>query len=253
MVIEQQPAFSIWSWYIGALHQYHPALLLVNELYTAHNEPEVEMRIWRCIDFAFGLEAGGSNVEKFRYILEELVKKTSIYTSMKRIRAPTNMPHAGPRTLTKGSQVKHEEEKEWSRSPQPNLSRPTLSRPNSSAATQHPSPPPQTLHYQQQAARTQTLSFPGAVPNTDWGTIDLPTPISDLQQHFPRSESYNFGHYAPSTSAGSPVTPSTSLGINRRQETDANGAGAVMFSGGSAHSSPMDALNDIDWVRRLHL
>jgi hypothetical protein len=246
MVIEQQPALSTWSWYIGAIQQYHPALLLVNELYTAHNEPEVEARIWRCMDFAFGLEPGGSNVEKFRFILEELVKKSSMYTSMKRVRAPTNMPHAGPRTLTKGSEAKHDEAKEWNRSPQPNLS-----RSNTNTAAQQPSPPPQTQHYQQHAARTQTLSFPGAVPNVDWGTIDLPAQLSDLQPHFPNPEPYNFGHYAPSTNAGSPAPTSTSLSQNRRQESDTSSASAVMFHGGSAHSSPMDALNDIDWVRSL--
>jgi hypothetical protein len=246
MVIEQQPALSMWSWYIGALQQYHPALLLVNELYTAHNEPEVEARIWRCMDFAFGLEAGGSNVEKFRFILEELVKKSSMYTSMKRVRAPTNMPHAGPRTLTSGSDSKSDGAKEWSRSPQPNLS-----RTNTNTAAQQSSPPPQTQHYQQQAARTQTLSFPGAVPNVDWGTIDLPAQLPDLQQHFSGSESYSFGHYAPSASGGSPIPPTTSLSLNRRHESDAHSTGPVMFSGGSAHSSPMDALNDIDWVRSL--
>src|SRR5690242_13229147 len=30
--IEQQPMLSTWSWYVGALHQYHTALLVLNEL-----------------------------------------------------------------------------------------------------------------------------------------------------------------------------------------------------------------------------
>ena len=41
--IEQQPALSTWSWYVGALHQYHTALLILNEMYAQPRTPGLRL------------------------------------------------------------------------------------------------------------------------------------------------------------------------------------------------------------------
>lgn len=250
MVIEQQPALATWSWYIGALHQYHPALLLLNELYTAHNEPEVESRIWKCLDFTFGLQPGGSNIEKTRLILEELVDKTRIYASMKKLRAPNNMPHAGPRKHTPGYQARQQEERERSGSLKSERSGSAVSAYGTGNPTivQHTSSPPQSHRYQRPQAHN--MSFPGAVPNVDWGSINLASSTSDLQQRFSGSESYDFNQYTPS---GSMVPAGTMLGVDQSLGSEASSPGFSIrgMTGGTAGSSPMDVLNDVDWVRSI--
>lgn len=257
--IDQQPALATWSWYLGALSQHHPALLLLNEVYVGHNDPEVEQRIWRCMDYAFDLEPGGSNDDKFRYILEELVRKSTIYTTMKGIRAPTHMPHVGSRTLTKSKSGQQEEQ------PQSPTSRATSNTsvgvPNTRFPTQQTSPPPpQSQHaspgtsaqpYNQQASRPP-MSFPGAVPNVDWGTIDFTSSIPNLQGSFPSSEPFNFNDYTASMSMGSMVPSGTLAGLSDRHGSDTTSiSGLAPY--GSTGSSPMDALNDIDWVSRKYV
>jgi hypothetical protein len=244
MAIEQQPALSKWSWYIGALHQYHQALLLMNELNTGHNEPEVESRIWKCLDFVFNLQPGGSNISKTRYILEEIISKHRIYASMKKVRAPNDMPHAGPRTHTVGYQARQEEERERSGSLPSNMSGPSPPVTN----VQQMPPPPQPPTPQRTAPPSTTMSFPGAIPTIDWGTINLP---GALQQGPSSTESYNFNNYVPSLPSGS-----TNLSLPVSDQTYSaetiSPPAAVETSGFATGSSPMDtmdALNDIDWVR----
>ena len=78
--IEQQPALAIWSWYIGALHQYHSAILIIHEMYAGSYTPAMEQRAWRCLDYAFELsQTGVSNQEKGREVLEELAHRSYFY------------------------------------------------------------------------------------------------------------------------------------------------------------------------------
>jgi hypothetical protein len=261
MVIEQQPALSKWSWYIGAFLQYHQALLLLNELYTGHNEPDVEARIWRCLDFVFELQPGGSNIEKTRYILEEIISKHRVYTSMKKVRAPNNMPHAGPRTHTLGYQARLEEERERSASLPSNISGPSspATTLGSSINVQHTPPPPQTPASQRRASPPDTMCFPGAVPDIDWGTIDLPGPTSILQQHSSGIE-YNFNNYVPPISSepehlAPPTTfpaMNNTYGTKEMSPPGAVDCGEVVgYTTIGGPTDAMDVLNDIDWVRNI--
>jgi hypothetical protein len=245
MAIEQQPALSKWSWYIGALHQYHQALLLMNELYTGHNEPEVETRIWKCLDFVFDLQPGGSNISKTRYILEEIISKHRIYTSIKKVRAPNDMPHAGPRMHTPGYQARQQEERERSGSLPSNMSGPSPPVTN----VQQTPPPPQP-HTPQTIPQPPQNHFPGAIPNIDWGTIDLP---GTLQHGLSNTESYNFNDYVPSTSSGSAnLSPPANDQTYRAKTISPVAAVEVSrFATGSSPMETMDALNDIDWVRNM--
>lgn len=266
MVIEQQPALSIWSWYIGALHQYHPTLLLLNELYAGHNEPEVEDRVWKCLDFAFGLPPGGSNIEKTRYILEELVEKTRIYSSMKRVRVPNNMPQPQPRKHTPGYKAREQEERERSGSMQSDLSSPDATGQGSGTnITAQRTPSPQATRVPQRQAQPPpppnpnphphppALSFPGAMPSVDWGSINLPTDTLSLQQPVPTSEVYNFNEYVPKPSDVGMATANPLLSVEQHQGSDASSPGTVPFGGynpGTTDTSPMDIMNEIDWVSK---
>lgn len=257
--IAEQPALATWSWYLGALSQHHPALLLLNEMYVVHNDPEVEDRIWRCMDFAFGLEPGGSNEDKFRYILEELAKKSTIYLKMKGIRAPAHMPHVGSRTLTKTRSKQQEEQQQIPTSRfSPSISDIYTSGPSTRFPTQQTSPPPaQAQHtssttssqpYNQQATRPP-MSFPGAVPQVDWGNIDFPAPLPSLHNQFGSSGPFNFNDYTAAMSMGPMVPSGTLAGMSDQQGSDTTSASGI-GSYGTTGSSPMDALNDIDWVSR---
>ncbi|OCK79312.1 hypothetical protein K432DRAFT_300154 [Lepidopterella palustris CBS 459.81] len=98
MTIETTPALSTWTWYHGAMQQYHTALLLLSELYAKPRDPAVETRVWRCLDFAFELPPALSGAEKSRMILGELRDRTEAYQSIRRVRAPTTMSKpVGPR------------------------------------------------------------------------------------------------------------------------------------------------------------
>jgi hypothetical protein len=275
MVIEQQPALSMWSWYVGALHQYHPTLLLLNELYAGHNEPEVEARVWKCLDFAFGLPPGGTYMEKTRYILEELVEKARIYSSMKRVRVPNNMPQPQPRKHTPGYKAREQEERERSGSMPSDMSSPTATGPGigtSIAAQRTPSPqatrapqpqapPPQPQPQPQSRPHPQPrppgLSFPGAMPSVDWGSISLPTDTLSLQQPvIPTSEVYNFNDYVPTPSAVGMAAANPLLSVEQHHSSDSSSPGTVPYGGynaGPTDTGPMDIMNEIDWVSKLHL
>jgi hypothetical protein len=229
MNIEQQPALSQWSWYVGALHQYHSALLLLNEIWAGHNDEAMEARAWRGMDFAFGVAPSNkTRQEKTRLILKDLIGKTEIYANMKRMRAPRDMPHVGPRTHATDWQARQREERERSESLQStgSGSGASGSGTGSSPSAQHTSLLPLPHLYPRHIPKSQALAFPGAVPAVDWGTIDMPTPTPRHHPSINSIEPYNFGDYVPNASVA---------------------------YGNTARGSPMDALNEIDWVSTTHV
>ncbi|KAL5121030.1 hypothetical protein ACEQ8H_000879 [Pleosporales sp. CAS-2024a] len=264
MVIEQQPALSIYSWYVGALHQYHPSILLLNELYAGHNGPEVEDRVWKCLDFAFGLPPGGSNVEKTRFILEEMVEKARIYTNMKRVRVPSNMPQPQPRTHTPGYKAREQEERARSGSIPSDFSSPAAApgqgTTGAGIATTQRTPSPQVTRMpslQRGPQPPPTLTFPGAMPSVDWGTLDLPadTTLSLQQPVPPTSGAFNFNEYIPTPSAAGLATANAVLGVGHHHHHHPGSDGSspaapIPYGGGTGtmpNSGPMDIMNEIDW------
>lgn len=241
MTIEQHPILSSWSWIVGALHQHHCALLLVNEIYIANPEPAMEQRMWRCLDYSFNLPAGLSNVEKTRMVLEELIGKTKKYSDLKRVRVPANMPRAcvAPR------QRVQREERERSGSTQSNMSTsgPLSHLLSGNADMKNITPPPPPLSQSQslQAGNpvaTGINTFPGAIPTVDWGTFDMPSPMP-----------------VSSYSGISPTNYTSTLLPDAAQQVgdDADSPQSVMYGGigmmaGSTNGNIMDAVNDIDWV-----
>jgi hypothetical protein len=248
--IEEQPALSTWSWYIGALHQYHAALLILSELYAAPRTPGMEERAWRCLDFVFELPSDTSNIEKTRTVLEDLSNKISVYASLKRWRAPKDMPQAGPRTHTPGWQLRQNETKERERSADlqsmadgtdPTVFRDSAS--NNSPSLQQPFRPPSLSHSQSSGASP----FSGGFPNTDWGTFDGSIPVStvDFQQPMSSPDLHSMPNYPSVTPSGNsmPLQVTSQAG-----DPTSTNSSVPVGSVGTAGNSPLDALNEIDWV-----
>lgn len=254
--IEQQPLLSTWAWYVGALHQYHTALLVLNEMYASSYTPALEQRAWRVLDFAFGLGPGMSNMEKTRGILEELMNKMQVYQSVKRWRVPKDMPQAGPRTFAPGFQQQQQAAEERERHNSLRFAEPsqqTLGHDVTTSAEM--STPPQQTHQPPNLSHSQSRQahFPGAMPYADWGSFDGPLPAST--SGLPPSislEAFPTSNIPPATpSRNLRPTPHTTLqgsDLNSFQGSSANVGFAAPTSSGN---SPLDALNDIDWVRLI--
>lgn len=117
MTIETTPALNLWTWYLGAFHQYHCAILLLTELHVQQKEKEFRVRAWRCLDYAFQLPHELPNMDKARIVVSELANRFEAYTSLRRMRAPVGMKHPGPRVLSRQFQLREAEEREKSSAP----------------------------------------------------------------------------------------------------------------------------------------
>lgn len=253
--IDQQPVLSTWAWYVGALHQYHSALLILNEMYALPRTPALEQRAWRVLDFVFGLGPGMTNAQKTRAVLEELMIKMQVYQSVKRWRAPKDMPQAGPRTFTPGFQLQQQAAEERARhnslqfaagARQPSPARDAIPTGTRMSPPLQQNFPPRLSHSQ-----SRQVPFPGAMPNADWGTFDgqLRASTPGLQLSV-GPEAFPASNCPPTTLPRNPVPqPHTvSLGGDPSNLNNPN-ANLGFAVPKSSDGSPLDALNDIDWVR----
>ncbi|KAJ8107840.1 hypothetical protein OPT61_g8587 [Boeremia exigua] len=247
--VEQQPVFAIWAWYVGALHQYHTALLLLSELYAQPCEPEAEQRAWRVLDFVFELSPEATNQEKARAVLEELTNKMQVYASVKRWRAPKDMPQAA-RTPTPGYQEQQQAAEQRARQRSVQTPSSSVSPPGvQTSPTQQPQQSPSLPRRQDRRSGSSSMAFPGAMPHTDWGTFDIPppAPISTFQQPLTSSDAYPVPDHPPATSPSHFSPPrmvsqgSDFAGMTSSYLTPGYGAPTGIAA------SPLDALKDIDW------
>ncbi|AEO53530.1 hypothetical protein MYCTH_98955 [Thermothelomyces thermophilus ATCC 42464] len=93
--LESNPMFRGWAWYLGAYQQYQIALLLATEIYYRPNRREAE-RIWPCLDWVFRLDPNAPRQQKIIQILTEIASKTSVYMSLRKVRAPMSINRAVP-------------------------------------------------------------------------------------------------------------------------------------------------------------
>jgi len=243
MAVEQDPVLSAWSWIVGALHQHHCALLLINEVYVVNPEPAVGQRIWRCLDYSFDLPVGLSDIEKIRLVLEELLVKAKKYSELKGICAPNNMPQACSEPGTKI----HREDNPSSKTQPPD---PRSTDPISHSLAGNMVPPQFVPSHQlkDHLMRTSTLapsvnSFPGAIPTVSWGNFEMPDSLSAALSVFQQPV---FSDFARTTDSGSAMASVVrQAASNHSSPNSATYAGMMM---GSAGSDTMDAINDIDWV-----
>jgi len=243
MAVEQDPVLSAWSWIVGALHQHHCALLLINEVYVVNPEPAVGQRIWRCLDYSFDLPIGLSDIEKIRLVLEELLFKAKKYSEMKGICAPNNMPQAcsGPGTGV------HREDNPSSETQLPG---PSSTDPVSHSLAGNMVPPRFVPAHQPKDHLTHAPSlgpsvnsFPGAIPTVSWGSFEMPDSLSVALSVFQQPILSDFARTTDTGSAmASLVRQATS---NHSSPNSATYAGMMI---GSVGSDTMDAINDIDWV-----
>lgn len=265
--IEQQPMLSTWSWYVGALHQYHTALLVLSELYAQACTPDMEQRAWRALDFVFELGPGMTNQEKTRTVLEELIRKLQVYGRVKRWRAPKDMPHAGPRAHTPGYQLQKQQAEERKRhnslhsvaggsnqAPFGSISPPDA---QSSPPLQQLLHPPALHETPSQRSGYGTISFPGAMPNANWGTFDmaLPASISSFQQSSTVPDAHVIRNYPIATTASNLMPPRRmmSQGSDHTSMTSPRTTFSPGAPTSTAGASPSEALNDIDWVSAYSL
>lgn len=100
IAVETQEKTRPWAWYSGAFQQYHTALLILGEIYSAPNHYQHRDRVWMCIDYVFELPGGMNPGHKSRIILSELKRRMEMYQRHRKIRAPTVMEgRAGPRPV----------------------------------------------------------------------------------------------------------------------------------------------------------
>lgn len=268
MTLENTPALGPWSWYVGALHQNHTALLLLNEIYATPPEPTLEARVWRCLDYVFELAPGLPGRIKRRMLLEELITRTEAYAEMRKIRAPTNMKLAGPRSWVSGcesAETQKAKEKERER-----LDRESSSSVQSGVSSQQSPPPqmgtlgagvPSSSQPQHQARQYQHSTH---IPNVNYSLAGMMPTGGGVGANpaLNNPELTNFSYFpatgvpgAPGVLAANIVPGPGGSGMGTGSDTSSNtgmaattGSGRVMGGSSANSGSPMEGMPDIDWV-----
>lgn len=83
--LETDPDLTPWKWYVGAMFQFQVALLLAVEVYYRPQNRE-SARIWGCLDYAFHLDPNLPPEIKGMQILGEVMGKTAMYQSLRKMR-----------------------------------------------------------------------------------------------------------------------------------------------------------------------
>lgn len=166
MTIEQTAALADWAWYIGALNQYHTALLLLAEMHAKEQDPRWEARLWRSLDFVFELPAELTGTEKTRVILGELASRTAIYQQKRGIRAPAKMGDPATRSYVEARSRKEEHEEQIRRGSFQSARGSFSAASSSSAPPSHPHghvPEPQHVMQIQQNLHIPSMQAPSHV------------------------------------------------------------------------------------------
>lgn len=88
--LETSPSLSMWSWYAGAIQQYHYALLILIEIYAFPMRKEAD-RIWACLDYIFDVPRNLPREHKGRWIITQVRDKTGYYMGVRKARAPAKI------------------------------------------------------------------------------------------------------------------------------------------------------------------
>ena len=88
--METDPALSLWSWYHGAIQQYHTALLLMLEIFAFPYRKEAD-RIWACLDYIFEVPSGMSREQKGRWVMTQVRDRVAFLLSNKKVKVPQSM------------------------------------------------------------------------------------------------------------------------------------------------------------------
>lgn len=257
MTVEQTPALQPWVWIIGSLHQYHTAILLISELYAKAWDQAIYDRVWRVLDYAFEMPPGLNGAEKSRMILEEMWEKTSFYQSIRRMRAPSTMEPAGPRTegyAYKQTQAM-EEQKRRSSSVQ---SIPAMSPSSSSYGVASPT---------QNHTQISSMSSSPQIPDQGRRPSIAPTSPSQLANtRFADHLGFSFNDFTAPSAPPMTLPDTSSFGgfaafrpsvMSGSDTSSTNAVKNTGMAGGPAgvpnadRGSPMEGMPDIDWVSQI--
>ncbi|CAI6338987.1 unnamed protein product [Periconia digitata] len=246
MVIEQHPVLSPWGWYIGAIHQHQIALLLLVEMYVTTPDPSFATRAWRCLDYSFNLPASLPQTTKARMVLVELSDRTRKYLSIRRVRAPTNMPHV----IATGDATSESQTARQGSEEQSNMQRDdgTLHTTYSGHTLgEVPFDQFQTQSYQGHGQPEQPYMPMGSISQTDWGQLAMG--IGDGQAPplvTSAPGTMDFGALVPPVPF--PDAPSMSFLSNDGGFSGSSGTNSTGATNPGRSTSPMEStLSDIDW------
>lgn len=90
VAMETRPELATWSWYRGAILQYHAAVLLVFEVYARPDMPEAA-RIWSSLDYIFETPSQSSMTDKAEGIIITLRDRLEKYHSVRKLRATADV------------------------------------------------------------------------------------------------------------------------------------------------------------------
>lgn len=88
--LETDPALALWSWYHGAIQQYHTALLLMLEIFAFPSRKEAD-RIWACLDYIFEIPQGMTRGQKGRWVMMQVRDRVAFLMASKRVKVPQVM------------------------------------------------------------------------------------------------------------------------------------------------------------------
>lgn len=150
--LETSPRYKDWTWYSGAYHQWHIALLLIAEVMQHKDRPEVD-QIWNVLDYVFEIPEGLNRQEKAGFITYNASTRIEQYKKHRKSVIPLEAQRKlGPSTEDDIKRAKH-----------------PPSEPRRSSGLQ-------PLHYD-----TNRKSSPGSSsvssPNSDWHN-EVRNPIS---------------------------------------------------------------------------
>ena len=88
--LETDPALQLWSWYHGAIQQYHTALLLMLEIFAFPYRKEAD-RIWACLDYIFEIPQSMTREQKGRWVMTQVRDRVAFLMANKRVKVPQAM------------------------------------------------------------------------------------------------------------------------------------------------------------------
>jgi hypothetical protein len=224
--LEEQSALAPWAWYVGALHQYHTSLLLLSEMYSGQRDTVVENRIWRVLDYVFDLPAELDGSEKSRFILEELVERTSMFQKLRRTRAPAGMPAPGRRAWAKEKRGSGDGEQE----------RGSTASVNSGYTVNSDTSQPHNIPF---------VGRLDAIANAEYVSMDYGAPEPNSGNG--AAAAYNFNAFAPIG------LPPGAFSSNLSPGPTSDSSGGNMPAIGTTGGSPMEVIPDIDWVSTRYM
>lgn len=90
VILDTDPKFENFKWYISAVQTWHTAFLLLVEVFVFPNRKEAD-RIWKVADHVFEPDLTLTRVQKARSILAAVRDRAAQYRNLRKVREPVSM------------------------------------------------------------------------------------------------------------------------------------------------------------------